>query len=215
MEKNSWKHSDLYRLNSKQQLEAQCRKLNIPVTARLSKHQLVELIAGKQGKDPPIPSQLKPLYNGDLSRIPATTSAINRLTVAHLKAILSYHHISTIGSKEQLVLRTYFLRISRTTDIVAREDDQLKDLIEISRKIIQKQRELSFSSHIYRRRKYTLSKTKSCILIPNHVHSAEELGNLYNPLLEHLEKEKERRALTDRRGPLPLYGTCVVEGSVD
>ena len=34
-----------------------------------------------------------------------------------------------MGTKDQLVLRTYLLRHNRVDDIVAREENQLKDLI--------------------------------------------------------------------------------------
>ena len=96
--------------------------------------------------DPPIGTT----YAGDLSSIPATTTAINHLSIACLKSVLLYHNLPAIGRKEQLLLRTYLLRHNRIADVVAREEGQLKDLISIAQKVILEQRRLSFTSHIYR-----------------------------------------------------------------
>ena len=47
-EKNRWKSHDLYRQHTKPQLEALCRKSNIPVIASLHKHKLVSLLVEKK-----------------------------------------------------------------------------------------------------------------------------------------------------------------------
>ena len=131
-EKERWKCHKLYQNHTKPQLEVLCRKSGIPVISSIAKHQLVALLAEKNGESvPPLVTTAE--YSGNLSSIPATTTGISRLTIAYLKSVLSFHHLPTIGSKDQLVLRTYMLRVNRMADAVAREENQLRDLIDIVR----------------------------------------------------------------------------------
>ena len=81
-------------------------------------------------------------------------------TVHTLKSVLLYHNLPTIGTNKQLVLRTYLLRCNRIADVVARQECQRNDLTNITQKVILEQRWLSFTSHIYRTRKY-YPRTKS------------------------------------------------------
>ena len=134
------------------------------------------------------------IYAGDLSTIPATTKGINRLSIAYLKSVLLYHNLAAIGRKEQLVLRTYLLRHNRMADVVAREEGQLKDLISIAQKVILEQRWLSFTSHVYQTRKYTLQPNKSKFIpVPSHIRTEEDLNILFKPLLEHIDHEDNKR----------------------
>ena len=193
-EKEKWKSHELYCNKTKAQLEVLCKNLNIPVTSALLKHQLVRLIVEKKGEDPPGDPPIGTIYAGDLSAIPATTTGINRLSIAYLKSVLLYHNLPAIGRKEQLVLRTYLLRHNRMADVVAREEGQLKDLISIAQKIILEQRRLSFTSHVYRTRKYTLQPNKSKFIpVPSHIRTEEDLNILFKPLLEHIDHEHKRR----------------------
>ena len=81
-----------------------------------------------------------PRYAGDLSSITTTTTGINHLNSAYLKSVLLYHNMPTIGTKEQLVLRTHLPRKNGIADIVAGEQGQLTDLINIAQKVILEQR---------------------------------------------------------------------------
>ena len=118
-EKEKWKSHELYRTKTKAQLEVLCKNLNIPVTSALPKYQLVCLIVEKKGEEPPGDLPIGTTYAGDLSSIPATTTAIYCLSIAYLKSVLLYHNLSAIGRKEQLVLETYLLRHNRIADVVA------------------------------------------------------------------------------------------------
>ena len=139
------------------QLEAMCKKAQVPVTAALAKHQLVEIIVEKTGVEPPeINTSLQ--YNGNLSSLPTSTSGLNRLTIPKLRCILQHHGYTPIGTKDQLVLRVYLLRHRQTAAIVARERCQMKNFINLCRKIILAQRSLHVKHHVYRKRKYTLQK---------------------------------------------------------
>ena len=170
--------------------------------ASLHKHKLVSLLVEKNGEDPPDSSNIQE-YSGNLSTIPATTAAINHLTIPYLKSVLLYHKVSTIGCKEQLVLRVYPLRANRSAEIVAREE-QLKDLIRIA---ISTQRQLSFSSHIYRRRKYSITTACSKFISqpsPSHVCSDEDLTSLFKPLLDYLDRKRKAREQIDRFISMPV-----------
>ena len=86
--KERWKCHKLYQNHTKAQLEVLCRKSGIPVISSISKHQLVALLAEKNGESvPPLITTTE--YSGNLSSIPATTTGICRLTIAYLKSILS------------------------------------------------------------------------------------------------------------------------------
>ena len=82
-EKNRWKSHDLYKGKTKTELEKMCRKLRIPVTSTLLKHQLVSLIIKNSGE--PMPSDNYEPYSGNLEEIPVSLSKINNsLTIPHL-----------------------------------------------------------------------------------------------------------------------------------
>ncbi|MCG8623868.1 MAG: hypothetical protein MJE68_17985, partial [Proteobacteria bacterium] len=88
--------------------------------------------------------------------------------------------------------------------IVAREE-QLKDLIRIAQETISTQRQLSFSSHIYRRRKYSITTACSKFISqPNHVCSDEDLTSLFKPLLDYLDRKRKAREQIDRFISMPV-----------
>ena len=77
-------------------------------------------------------------------------------------------------------------------NVVAREG-QLKDLISIAQVILE-QRRLSFTSHVYRTRKYTLQPNRSKFIpVPSHIRTKEDLNILFKPLLEHIDHERKGR----------------------
>ena len=90
LERRRWKSHPLYKTNTKDQLEAMCRTLRIPVTPSLAKHNPATRICEKNGESLP-PQFSQPLYHGLLSAVPLTTSAISRLTVQELRSILKHH----------------------------------------------------------------------------------------------------------------------------
>ena len=120
-----------------------CKKLKIPVTNALAKHQLAHLILEKQGELLPAPPIS--LYSGDLTTVPTTSTAINRLTIAKLRLILRHHNLPIVGSKEQLVMRVFLLKHNRTSAVSAR--GQIKDLIKLVYEIFNSG---DSTSHIYR-----------------------------------------------------------------
>ena len=73
-EQIKWKAHPLHAENTKHQLEALCRTLQIPVTSSVTKHQMVSLIAHRRGiPEPSSPS----LYSGKLIKVTTTTAAIS------------------------------------------------------------------------------------------------------------------------------------------
>ncbi len=98
-EKERWKKHELYCKHTKVQLESLCRRLKIPVTPSVNKHQLVSLISEKKNENY---SQLKkPLYSGKLMAVPNTVTSLNKLTAGKLRVILRHHGCSMLGSKDQ------------------------------------------------------------------------------------------------------------------
>ena len=207
VERRMWKMHPLFRNNTRNQLETICRTLKIPVTSTVLKHQLVRLISEAKGEDPP-PSPSQPLYNGNISSLPKTVGAINHLTIPELRAILTHHGYSPIGRKDQLVMRVFLLRSNQTSAITAREEEQMKDLIELTYKVIFKQRQLNISSHVYRKRMFTLqTKSPHFIKAPPHVQSETDLQHLFDPLLKFIEDLRAQRAKDDENVLTPCTPT--------
>ena len=89
------------------------------------------------------------------------------------------------------------------TAVVAREESQLKDLVDLAYNIIFEQRCLSFSSHIYRRRKYSLqSSSSSFVPIPGCIRVVEDLQHLFHPLLSSIDNVQKKNK--EREHSLPL-----------
>ena len=156
-----------YKDNNREKLEAMCKSMRIPVTPSLAKHNSAELICEKKG-DPSPPHYTQPLYHGKLSAVPYTTLAINKLTILDLRAILKHHGYSSIGNEDQLVLRAFMLCNNKRVGIITREEEQLRDLIQLTYKLIHQQRKLSPISHVYRKRTYSTdtfcTNSQSCSL---------------------------------------------------
>ena len=143
-----WKSHILYRTHTKPQLEALCQ---YSCLSSLLKCELVNVLAQKSGESPPKQSSTSKKYEGDLNyRHPSFNNTL-------LEISAFYHQLPILGSKEQLVLRICLVRHNRVADVVAREERQLRDLIDISQVVILNLRSLNFSSHIYRKRECTIT----------------------------------------------------------
>ena len=151
---------------TREEFEKMCRNLKIPVTTALAKHDVVELISRKRGdRDPTVPT----LYTGRLADVPKTTSAIANLPVAKLREILHYHGFTIAGNKDQLSLRVYFLRHGETAAVTAREEEQIKDMIQIYKRLVLAERELQLTSHTYRTRTYTTKSYNHFVPPPDNI----------------------------------------------
>ena len=95
MQRRKWKVHLLYKNNNREKLAGMCKSMHIPVTSALAKHDLAALIYEKKGEPCP-PEYTQPLYHGKLSAAPCTTSAINKLTIQELRAIL-YRHQGSVN----------------------------------------------------------------------------------------------------------------------
>ena len=208
MQRRRWKVHPLYKNNNREKLAGMCRSMHIPVTSALAKHDLAKLICETKGEPCP-PDYTQPLYHGKLSAVPCTTSAINKLTIHELRAILKHHGYSTIGTKDQLILRVFMLRHNKRVGITAREEEQLKDLVQLTYKLIYEQRKLSLNSHIYRKRTYTLQTVKPHFVpLPNHVSCEQDLKLLFQAFIDHINKEQSKREEEDKTyPPIPNKGS--------
>ena len=175
-----------------------CRKLKIPVTSNLLKHDLVRLIALKNGEQ--LPTVNYCTYSGKLDDIPTSLSKVNNtMTLTYLRSILKYHNLPMTGTKEQLVMSVCLLRSNKTAAVTGREEQQLLDLVNLVYKTILEQRRLCVTSHIYRVRKYTLQKKcPHFVPTPPHISSEKDLQNLFEPLLAYVSMQKNKRELNDQ-----------------
>ena len=200
-ERERWKSNTLYKTKTKPQLEQMCRQLKIPVTPALAKHQLTSLILEKQGKSLPLVNTTS--YSGNLTAVPTTTAAINRLTITNLRSILKHHNLPIVGTKEQLVMRVFLLRHNRTSVATAREEGQIRDLIALAYDCINQQRQLYLTSHLYRKRTYTLKPSISeFVIVPSSIRSESDLTSLFQPLLSYIEDRKKCRKEKDKSSVL-------------
>ena len=91
------------------------------------------------------------------------------------------------------------MRHNRTVTITSREEKQIKDLINLVHKVILEQRKLHITSHVYRKRTYTLQSNNSkFVAIPSHVVVEDDLHkSLFEPLLTWLESLSRARKQKD------------------
>ena len=66
----------LYRQYTKPQLEALCRRSNLPVVSSHLKHDPEQSLTSRE-------------YGGNLSSIPTTTAVIHLITIPYLKSVLT------------------------------------------------------------------------------------------------------------------------------
>ena len=213
-ERERWKLHALYQTKNKAQLEALCRDLRIPVTSALQKHQLARFIVEKKGE--PLPPEPPQLYNGKLSTVPTTTSALGRLTVNKLRSILLHHEVPPFGTKEQLIFKVYLLRHNRSAAVTTREENQIKDLIRMAKKVILEQRKLDLSTHVYRKRKYALRPNHhQFVPIPSTLNTESDLQSMFEPLLLKLEDLKQLREAHDEASPFHPPNAINTEGLME
>ena len=120
------------------------------------------------------------------------------MTIPHLRSVLKYHDLPHIGTKEQLVMRVYLLRHNKSAAAAAREEEQLRDLIHLAYKTIREQRRLSITTHVYRKRKFTLqNKDPHFVPQPQHVQTEEDLQSLFEPLLIQINSNRKKHEVAD------------------
>ena len=158
---------------------------------------LSQLTCEKQDETSP-PQCSNELYKVNLHLVSLSTSSINKLTIQELRAILIHHGYSSVGSKEQLVLRVFLLRNNKRSGITAHEEEQVKDLIHVSYNIVLEQRRLALTSYVYRKRLLSTKNIQTKTLsIPIHVSCEQELRSLFKPTVDHLKLIRDTREKED------------------
>lgn len=122
------------------------------------------------------------------------------MTIANLRSILKHHNLPIVGTKEQLVMRVFLLRHNRTSAVVAREEAQIKDLVGLAYECIHQQRRLHLTSHIYRKRTYTLKPSNpEFVVVPSSIRSESDLNKyLFQPILSYIEDCGRHREEKDK-----------------
>ncbi len=186
-----------------------CHRERIPVNSSLNKYELVQIIAEKQGERTP---QLALLYSGNLRVVPTSTTAIGKLPVCKLRAILHYHGFPIFGTKDELVLRVFMLKHNTVDAMLAKETKQLKELIKIIQELILREKEGTLQHHVYRQRTYTNPQRESPKLdLPI---KPPDLLHMFDPLVQYVDivasTQKHRgtslliQSKTDEQDPLLL-----------
>ena len=138
VEREKWRHHQLYKSKTRVQLLGLCRTLSINTKGKL-KHEIVSMIVDKQGKKLPpnkAPNEL------NLATLPRTTIAIGQLPICDLKHLLRQHAVCSIGSKDQLALRVFLLKHNKKEAIFAKEIASVIDTITAARELVLKEKRL-------------------------------------------------------------------------
>ena len=195
--REAWNAHPLMRSYKKQELESMCRRKRIPISSSLNKFELVRLLS-EHSKETPIPTP--PLYSGSLASVPDTTTSIARLSVGKLRAILHWHHISPLGTKEELVLRVFLLRQQKTAVMFNQQEEDIRNTIDIVDKVIKAERvmNMSLTSHVYHKRRYSTSTANDNLLIvPESLIVHNNWIDLFNPLREYMQLLSQKRKESD------------------
>ena len=201
-QRERWKDHPLYINNTKEELEKLCRSLKIPVQPSTVKHQLVNLISNNRGEPEPSASSQNQ-YSGRLANVPKTVTAINHLPAAKLREILHYHGFPVMGNKDKPTLRVHLLRHGQTAAITGREEEQLKDLIQIFKLLVLAQRKVQISNHTYQKRTFATEQYKERISPPHHILTSN-LHELFQPITAHLDNQRHRREEKDQNNTVRL-----------
>ncbi|KAL9977214.1 hypothetical protein ACROYT_G014593 [Oculina patagonica] len=95
--KEKWAHHKLFKTKSKQELEAMCVAKGMNSIGK--KHELVAKLAEEKDVDV-----------GILNNVPSSVSQLNKESVRYLRAVLAYHGILCVGTKEELIIRIGLLK---------------------------------------------------------------------------------------------------------
>ena len=191
VEKERWKSRSLYRSNTKAELERICRKLRIPVTSSVLKHQLISLAAQENGEKL-LDNNYVSYYSVNLDEIPTSTFKINNsLSLPYIRSVLKFHNLPVTGMKDQVVMRVYHLRHNKTAAVTVREEKQIGDLVNLIYKAILEQRHLNVTTDVYRQR------NPHFIRLPPLVSKEEDLQTLFSPLPSYLDSERKKQEKND------------------
>ena len=115
------------------------------------------------GKELP---QYKPI---DLTSVPTSLTEISKLPVADLRSLLRGLNISTIGTKDEMAQRLYFVRANRSQYIAKNEIDYLRKIIKASEQLVKEQKKMDLIGIIDRRqiRKYGSKYAKTKLILNN------------------------------------------------
>lgn len=135
--------------------------------------------------------------DGRLSNVPNTTTAISSLTDAKLREILNFHEYPIAGTNDQLGLWVYLLKHHQTAAITSREEDQIKDFIDVFRLLILAQKKLHISRHTYQKWTYP---TKYCDqwVSPTDNITLSNVQDLFQPLIKYLQELRKVRMDNDK-----------------
>lgn len=128
--KEKWAHHKLFKTKSKQELEAMCVAKGMNSIGK--KHELVAKLAEEKDVDVDVC-----IYDGILNNVPSSVSQLNKESVRYLRAVLAYHGILCVGTKEELIIRIGLLKCGQQQAIFSRERKALLELISMLRELFE------------------------------------------------------------------------------
>jgi hypothetical protein len=98
------------------------------------KYIIVKALALAQDED--VPDDFRADYKGDLGLLPKSISMLKKLPAATLQYILTYHNLSTVGKKDNLVLCVFLLQNGRSHLASCMQVCEIEDLIKLVQSLI-------------------------------------------------------------------------------
>ena len=75
------------------------------------------------------------IYDGIINNAPSSVSQLTKKTVRYLQAVFSYHGILSVGTKEELIIRSGLLKCGQQQVVFSRERKALVELISIFKEL--------------------------------------------------------------------------------
>ena len=137
LRRETWKLHPLYK-ESRATLLNKCTEANLISSGK--KYDLVQRIVENQGKAGARKLLTEAdLYDGKISSIPNSTAGLMKLSVAYLRAILRWHNILEVGTKDELIARVGLLKAGQPEAAFSRERLCILHYITVAKQIYRNQ----------------------------------------------------------------------------
>jgi hypothetical protein len=116
-----------------------CKKANLPFKGL--KFQLVERLCKAFMGNDDLPSVFQCHYSGNFEDFPSSVKDFKEWSTAQMKFVLNYHGLSTVGNKDELIIRLMLLKISRFYLAFYKEESEILKVIDAAEQLILEERE--------------------------------------------------------------------------
>lgn len=97
------------------------------------------------------------MCNGELFSGPALITDLKKMSVHKLRQILRFHNVWDCGTKDELAIRVGMVKCNRGYLVFYKEREGIKDIINVTKTLIRRQKEMYFTDAkvIYKKRIYS------------------------------------------------------------